>query len=63
MNKVITILEILKRKLINLKYRTEICWEKDPKNKSDKLACFKVYFKSDKNFLLENENNLKSKNL
>jgi hypothetical protein len=61
MNKLITILEILKRKLTNLKYKTEICWEFDNKNQDNKLACFKIYLKCHKNFILENEHNFKGR--
>ncbi len=62
MNKLVTIVEIFKRKLTNFKHRIEICWEKsEDEDNNEKLPCVSVMIFNSPEFIKENENSLKSK--
>jgi hypothetical protein len=60
MNKLVTIVEIFKRKLNNFKHSFEICWECSEESK-EKFACLKVIIFNSQDFTRENENNFKSR--
>jgi len=56
----VTIFEIFKRKLINLKHNFEISWE-NCEEKKERVACLKVIIFNSQDFTRENENKFKSK--
>jgi hypothetical protein len=61
MNKLVTIIEILKRKLTNFNHKFEVCWDNISNSRTEKLSCLKAYITINSEFLKENENNLKCK--
>jgi hypothetical protein len=62
MNKLVTILEIFKRNLSGLNFKTEICWEGVMVgHKMEKVPCLKVTLNCDEDFRKTNENNIQGK--
>jgi hypothetical protein len=60
-NKLVTILEILKRKLNELKFKIGISYEEiDKDNKLIKTECMKVTFEINQEFLKINEEGIQS---
>jgi hypothetical protein len=55
MNKLVSILEIMKRKLVDFNYIINLYWDGDKKSK---YACMKIDIKSGKDFIEKNVDSL-----